>query len=106
MTSAAQSARTKWKNGSHRKLQRKVPAVGIMQSKSKSKSKKSSHFIRRGSRRGRQMKPAMSAAGATSPLVNSVAACGTLCVEKSAQFTVQHGKINPSNARHGTIHCQ
>src|ERR1043166_1268646 len=41
--SAAQIARTKWKNGSQRKLQRKRPAVGIMQSKRTSKSKRSSH---------------------------------------------------------------
>src|SRR6476661_420957 len=33
-TSAAQIASTRWKNGSHRKLQRNIPAVGIMHSKS------------------------------------------------------------------------
>src|SRR6516164_8811128 len=43
--SPAQIARTKWKNGIHRKLQRKRPAVGIMHSKSTTKSKTSSHLI-------------------------------------------------------------
>src|SRR5437764_14148520 len=33
-TCAAQIARTKWKNGSQRKLQRNTPAAGIMQTKS------------------------------------------------------------------------
>src|ERR1700730_9727041 len=105
-TSAAQSAITRWKNGSHRKLHRKTPTVGIIASKSTTKSKTSSHFIRLISMRGRQMNPAINAAGAASPHANSVAVCGTYRAEKSAQLTVQHGRMSPGNARHGTIHCQ
>src|SRR6266568_5408305 len=71
--SAAQIAKTKWKKGSQRKLHRKRPAVGIMHSKSTSKSKTSSHLICFKSIRPRQRKPAISAAGVTSPHANSVA---------------------------------
>src|SRR5215467_670869 len=52
------------------------------------------------------MSPATSAAGATKPQANSVAACGRLSEEKSVQFTVHDGRINPSSAAGGTRHCQ
>src|SRR6266436_8802314 len=58
------------------------------------------------STRPRQMKPAMSAAEATRPQANSVAECGTCLEEKSVQFTVHDGRINPGNAAGGTSHCQ
>src|SRR5213596_1239947 len=92
--SAAQSARIKWKKGNQRKLQRKTPALGSIESKSTRKSKSSSQrtFLRNG--RPRFITPAISAIGDTKPHANSVPVCGIMRVEKSAQFTVQHGKIN------------
>src|SRR6185369_9147669 len=105
-TSAAQIARIKWKNGNQRKLHRKRPAVGSMQSKSTSKSKISSHLRRRMSKHGRHRNPATSAAGATKPQASSMAVCGIRREEKPIQLTVQPGTINPGRARQGTIHCQ
>ena len=104
--SAAQIASTRWKNGSQRKLQRNRPAVGVMQSKSTSNSNTSSHLICLTTSRGRQINAATSAAGATKPQANSAAACGRLREEKSVQFTVHDGRINPGSAAGGTRHCQ
>src|SRR5215468_2062350 len=105
-TSAAQIARTRWKNGSHRKLQRNRPAVGVMQSKSTIESKITSHLIRLTTSRGRQINAATSAAGATKPQANSAAVWGRLREEKSVQFTVHDARISPANAAGGTRHCQ
>src|SRR5260370_39062351 len=85
-TSAAQIARIRWKNGSQRNLQRKRPAVGVMQSASTTNSNMSSHFIRLTSSRPRHTSPATRAAGATRPQANSASVCGTLREEKSVQF--------------------
>src|SRR5262244_2572219 len=105
-TSAAQIARTRWKNGSHRKLQRNRPEVGVMQSKSTIKSRITSHLIRLTISRGRQINVATSAEAATKPHANSAAECGRLREEKSVQFTVHDGRINPGSAAGGTRHCQ
>src|SRR2546428_2449728 len=104
--SAAQSARIKWKKGNQRKLQRKTPALGSIESKSTRKSRSNSQrtFLRNG--RPRFMTPAISAIGDTKPHAISVAGCGMYRVEKSAQLTVQHGRINAGSAGSGTIHCQ
>src|SRR5438034_2479411 len=104
--SAAQIASTRWKKGSQRKLHRKSPAVGIIESRSTIKSKISSHFIRRTSIRRCQTNPAMSAAGAAKPHASSVAACVRFREEKSVQFTVHDGRINPGSAAGGTSHCE
>src|SRR5205814_9435431 len=56
--------------------------------------------------RPRQTSPAISAAGATKPQANPAAVCGRLREEKSVQFTVHDGRINPGNAAGGTRHCQ
>ena len=104
--SAAQIASTRWKNGSQRKLQRNMPAVGVMQSKSTSNSSTSSHLICLTTSRGRQINAATSAAGATKPQANSAAACGRPREEKSVQFTVHDGRTNPGSAAGGTRHCQ
>src|SRR5438477_2274896 len=104
--SAAQIASTRWKKGSQRKLQRNRPAVGVMQSRSTIKSNTSSHLMCLTSCRPRQTSPAISAAGATKPQANSAAACGRLREEKSVQFTVHDGRINPGNDAGGTRHCQ
>src|SRR6266567_2944416 len=104
--SAAQIASTRWKKGSQRKLHRKSPAVGIIESRSTIKSKISSHFIRRTSIRPCQTNPAMSAAGAAKPHASAVAACVRFREEKSVQFTVHDGRINPGSAAGGTSHCQ
>ena len=85
--SPAQIARTRWKNGSQRKLQRNMPAVGVIQSKSTSNSSTSSHLICLTISRGRQSNPAISAAGATKPQANSAPAVGGRREEKSVQFT-------------------
>src|SRR5262245_36167768 len=77
-SSAAQIARTRWKNGSQRKLQRNRPVVGIMQSASTTKSKISSHLICLTSSLPCHRRPAISAAGATNPQANSAAVCGRL----------------------------
>src|SRR5215472_18041250 len=105
-TSAAQIAKTRWKNGSHRKLHRNRPAVGIMQSKRTSKSSTSSHLIRLTSCRARQRNAPITAAGATNPQANSAAVCGLARDEKSVQLTVHHGEISPGSAAGGTRHCQ
>src|SRR5204862_2510666 len=99
---------------SQRKLQRKTPAVGSMQSKSTSTSETSSHRILpsnaraaiRESRIASSAAHAINVAGATKPHLNSAALCGIMREEKSAQFTVQQGRINPGSADSGTIHCQ
>src|SRR3982751_4983111 len=96
--SAAQIASTRCKNGSQRKLQRNIPAVGIMHRKSTRSSNTSSHLVCLTSSRGRQINPATSAAGATKPQANSAAVWGRLRDEKSVQFTVHEGKINPGSA--------
>src|SRR5437016_3110503 len=105
-TSAAQIARTKWKNGSQRKLHRKRPAVGSIESKSTTRSRSNSHLICLMSVRPRQMNPATSATGATKPQASSVAECGIRLEEKSVQFTVHEGRISPGNAAGGTSHCE
>src|SRR4029078_8745145 len=104
--SAAQIASTRWKNGSQRKLQRNMPAVGVMHNKSTSNSSTSSHLICLTTSRGRRINAATSAAGATNPQANSAAVCGRLREEKSVQFTVHDGRINPGSAAGGTRHCQ
>src|SRR5439155_26406426 len=77
-----------------------------MQSNNTIRSRTNSHLSRVMSMRPRQTKPATSVPGATKPHANSVAVCGTLFEEKSVQFTVHEGRINPGNAAGGTSHCQ
>ena len=104
--SAAQIARTRWKNGNQRKLHRKRPAVGIIESKSTSKSRTSSHLILLMSSRPRLINPAARTGIGTSPQASSVAVCGVRREEKLAQFTVHEGRISPGSAAGGTSHCQ
>ena len=100
--SAAQIASTRWKKGSQRKLQRNKPAVGVMQSRSTTKSNTSSHLMCLTTSRGRQINAATSADGATKPQANSAVACERPREEKSVQLTVHDGRINPGNAAGGT----
>src|SRR5437870_7463687 len=77
-----------------------------MQSKSTSNSRINSHLSCLARMRPRQINPAMSAAGATKPHASSVALCGVRRDEKSVQFTVHEGRMNPGSAAGGTSHCQ
>ena len=104
--SAAQRARTRWKSGSQRKLQRKTPAVGTI-ARMKTTSRRASSqpiFFRRA--RLLTIKPASNAAGAIKPHASSAARCGSSLVEKLDQFTVHEGRISPGHAFQGTSHCQ
>src|SRR4029453_14873183 len=77
-----------------------------MQSDSTIRSRINSHLSRLTSMCPRQMKPEITATGATKPHANSVAVCRIFLEEKSVQSTVQEGRINPGNAAGGTSHCQ
>src|SRR4029077_18332449 len=104
--SAAQRARTRWKSGSQRKLQRKTPAVEIIARMKTTKSKAVSQriFFRRA--RPFTRNPVSNAMGGTRPQASSVALCGTNREEKFDQSTVHDGRIRPGHAFHGTSHCQ
>src|SRR5262249_20447923 len=101
-----QTARTRWKNGSHRKLQRKRPAVGVMHRRSTTKSNMSSHLICLTSFCPCLTTPAIRAAGATKPPTHNAALCGRVREEKSIQFAVHDGRTSPGSAAGGTRHCQ
>src|SRR5436309_15315305 len=90
-TSAAQSARTRWKSGSQRKLHRKTPAVGIIARTKMKIRRTSSQRILPQSARPFATNPASKAAGGTRPQASSVAPCCVSRDEKFDQFTVHDG---------------
>src|SRR2546423_7689242 len=96
--SAAQSARTRCSNGNQRKLQRKTLAVGSRQSSRTRRSNPSSHLMARTNARPKAIRLASKATGETKPHASSVAVCGTRREEKSAQFTVQFGRMKAGKA--------
>ena len=104
--SALQRARTRWKSGSQRKLQRKTPAAGSMARIKTTSRRASSQPILFTRARLLTTKSASNAAGAIKPHASSAARCGSSLVEKLDQFTVHEGRISPGHALPGTSHCR
>jgi hypothetical protein len=98
------SASTTWKSASDRKLNRNIPALGIMQIPSTTASSANSHrsFAKTGDpahcdRRNHKNKR-------HEPLVSSIATMRLDRLAKQRPATVHDGRINPGNALNGTVH--